>query len=1151
MRLAVAWKQMARARGTWTAVSAVVFFAVAGSAAQSASAVPRGVAVDHRYPTPYGTILRGHARDLGAIADLLEDLGRPPAAEEPILRQISRSGQGYEYSIVVPSGSEPIKQPVEELEPLPIPWIGAVVEGLFSIPLERWTPETSRPTSAPRTEYHLEHVTRKVAGESPLAGVSINDLAVEAIYQTSVGGVMRARAHGRHFLLRDGDRLSDGDVQGIRFVRPAVARVRCRQRVEASPCIPYRPVVWVLGARDRRPRAAGGQELGRGLAIGGPGSPPADPGGRRDPFLDLSDPMVPPHDDRHPAGIPGLLIDSLEVTGLFISPVGPVAEVRDPKGFFYFLEKGDRLWDGDVARIDLREGVIFRQVENDPAALKPFREVVKTVDPRSIGAPGASCETWAPWPEKPRRDPFRSLRSGDTTVESPPSALAGLTCASLTWASSEQISDVVERADRRRARYSWEKGLLALSGDGAGPWKRRFREDIAKAASSDLAGLLDDLLFKPSFRAGPVPPPAEMFALLGDFDLIVGRLQEAAESYAVAEQIHPGQKTLCGRLFAGRLYGAEDSTTRQGWDGRHRMRLSGYLLAWDLASGRVVERHALPTGLQALAIDHGALDVALEGGGNVRIPGRGFVIRVPGATRLSDRSAGIASGERLAANFDLRRAPACSWTVGERFDEELPLDLAELERATRAAAARDPTQPWHPFLLGQALWAQGRRKEAETVWRDMWDRGRWVTPSHELTWMAAFHERCGQRDWSDRVFAAAMEQRRATGDRGVASSIDRILIMPLPVWDRLRDPERRYLWWRRLREATGIEGGDAFRAMAWAEERLRRGDGSHARDELAYLERARRNPREWILRSAWLDYSFYGLAACAAMLFAQSAVLGRRIIRRLRRRRFRWPGWSRALKPLLHLPAVLLIAVVFYLALSLVPLAASYLYSLWTAPHEVEGPSISSDLWHAWLTTGALQREHQEPLPFLLQKVREIRSLGAGAQVLLGLGGLAALFVIVQPAGLLLAWSRARRVSTRWIPGAALVRAGARLRGYVVFGLFVFAVGPLSWLVITRACGPVPAPGPASAHFLATYSSPRVYMPLPGGDPQRAIASRRLRTRLFFRFLAVYPAAWLFWSLVVGALVISVGVHVKWSPHLPGPPLPASHPPLRERREKA
>jgi hypothetical protein len=48
----------------------------------------------------------------------------------------------------------------------------------------------------------------------------------------------------------------------------------------------------------------------------------------------------------------------------------------------YLLKDGDQLYDGDVVSISRAE-VVFKQIVQDPTALKPFREVVKSLNPSS------------------------------------------------------------------------------------------------------------------------------------------------------------------------------------------------------------------------------------------------------------------------------------------------------------------------------------------------------------------------------------------------------------------------------------------------------------------------------------------------------------------------------------------------------------------------------------------------------------------------------------------------------------------------------------------------------------------------------------------------------------------------------------------------
>ena len=107
-----------------------------------------------------------------------------------------------------------------------------------------------------------------------------------------------------------------------------------------------------------------------------------DPGNRRDPFKSL---LVgqdrPEFRGPRPEGIPGLLIDEVDLTGIFRTSKGFVAQVvaaNQKKS--YLLKEGDQLYDGDVVSINRNE-VVFKQIVQDPTALKPFREVVKSLNP--------------------------------------------------------------------------------------------------------------------------------------------------------------------------------------------------------------------------------------------------------------------------------------------------------------------------------------------------------------------------------------------------------------------------------------------------------------------------------------------------------------------------------------------------------------------------------------------------------------------------------------------------------------------------------------------------------------------------------------------------------------------------------------------------
>jgi hypothetical protein len=108
-----------------------------------------------------------------------------------------------------------------------------------------------------------------------------------------------------------------------------------------------------------------------------------DPGNRRDPFKSLLiAPDRPEFRGPRPEGVPGLLIDEIDLKGIFRTARGYVAQVAAAnQKKSYLLKEGDQLYDGDVVSIGKSE-VVFKQIVQDPTALKPFREIVKSLIPK-------------------------------------------------------------------------------------------------------------------------------------------------------------------------------------------------------------------------------------------------------------------------------------------------------------------------------------------------------------------------------------------------------------------------------------------------------------------------------------------------------------------------------------------------------------------------------------------------------------------------------------------------------------------------------------------------------------------------------------------------------------------------------------------------
>ena len=107
-----------------------------------------------------------------------------------------------------------------------------------------------------------------------------------------------------------------------------------------------------------------------------------DPAGRRDPFISLlARTQNKQASEPRPEGVPGLLIDEIDIQGIFQLKGRMFAQVQTSnKEKSYLIQEGDHLYDGEVVSIKQNE-VTFKQVVNDPSVIKPFREVVKKLNP--------------------------------------------------------------------------------------------------------------------------------------------------------------------------------------------------------------------------------------------------------------------------------------------------------------------------------------------------------------------------------------------------------------------------------------------------------------------------------------------------------------------------------------------------------------------------------------------------------------------------------------------------------------------------------------------------------------------------------------------------------------------------------------------------
>jgi type IV pilus assembly protein PilP len=107
-----------------------------------------------------------------------------------------------------------------------------------------------------------------------------------------------------------------------------------------------------------------------------------DPQGRRDPFRSLIGPTRPLERGDRPEGVPGFLVDEIDIQGVVQTKAGMVAIVKGPDNKGYLIRAGEKLFDGEVIRVE-RTAVVFRQEVNDPTRIERFREVVKELVPDS------------------------------------------------------------------------------------------------------------------------------------------------------------------------------------------------------------------------------------------------------------------------------------------------------------------------------------------------------------------------------------------------------------------------------------------------------------------------------------------------------------------------------------------------------------------------------------------------------------------------------------------------------------------------------------------------------------------------------------------------------------------------------------------------
>ncbi len=103
-----------------------------------------------------------------------------------------------------------------------------------------------------------------------------------------------------------------------------------------------------------------------------------DPAGRRDPFRSLLRGRQREELGERPAGLRGMAVEEIRLTGIIKLPEGYVGMVQGTDNLSYLIRPGTVLYDGSVESVS-KDQVVFKVQVADPKSLKPYREVVRTL----------------------------------------------------------------------------------------------------------------------------------------------------------------------------------------------------------------------------------------------------------------------------------------------------------------------------------------------------------------------------------------------------------------------------------------------------------------------------------------------------------------------------------------------------------------------------------------------------------------------------------------------------------------------------------------------------------------------------------------------------------------------------------------------------
>ncbi|MCK5055955.1 MAG: protein kinase [Candidatus Aminicenantes bacterium] len=393
------------------------------------------------------------------------------------------------------------------------------------------------------------------------------------------------------------------------------------------------------------------------------------------------------------------------------------------------------------------------------------------------------------------------------------------------------------------------------------------------------------------------PKDARSYALMGDIYMENGKFQHAVKAYKSASKTGRTYTTRRAIYFDKKLFVKE--TFKSKYYSRSRNYVPGkvfetrYLLACNPISGKVIERYCLPGSAKSFKIQNNSIHIIYDAGKKLS-PLEDEIIFSNGkfnrpifyGKNLTLRTHSYRNGLALAVNFTggLRatsKLPVAKFTLrkGMLFDD-VPTNLKELEKRLRNAIIKDPTQPWHLFILGQTLWAKGQKEDAEKTWLAMVSGTFPSIPYYEYSDMAYIFERFGQEGWADRVYNEALKRRKqfpqsietvAIIERLVNANFIRQAAKTSRTSRKGKDMERAYLWLERSREITGIclDYGN-LAAMLWERYFREHGDIDRANKEAAISKRAKEDPLNLDMTYLYFEYvaCAYGIVLFGFLVFS-------------------------------------------------------------------------------------------------------------------------------------------------------------------------------------------------------------------------------------------------------------------------------------------